>query len=117
MYFLLSSLVIYILYIVLIHGDGECYESKLFYESRLNLKILAIDSHDYYNKGIGIYYYLDKEKDTFLFKNTNYLHTNYPDMQIGDSIVKNAKTEDFKIYRKGEIIEYNNIDCQCKYCE
>jgi hypothetical protein len=98
--------------------DADCIEAKIFYESKINCKIVLIDTFDYKTKGKGIFYYFSSNKRSFFYKSTNYLHREYPEMYIEDSISKEKKTEDFKLFRNGILI-YNGkgLFCNCKFCD
>lgn len=117
-YFIFFSMFGFLIYYSANADSGFCEYTIYFFENEIKNTIKSIDTFDYKTKGKGICYYFFDNKVSYLYKTTQYLHEDYPNLQIGDSISKSANTEDFRAYRNGQLIfEGVNLPCQCKYCE
>lgn len=71
--------------------------NNYFYKNNLQAKIIKI--YNYENKSLQFYY-----NDDYCITTTN---TKNDTLRIGDSISKNANTEDFRIFRKDSLGRYN----------
>lgn len=87
---LIAFLYFYV-YRIVIRNNGY------FYKNNVQAKIIKI--YNYENKSLQFYYSNDYCITTTDTKNDT--------LQIGDSISKNADTEDFRIFRKDRLGRYN----------
>lgn len=71
--------------------------NNYFYKNNVQAKIIKI--YNYENKSLQFYY-----SDDYCITTTD---TKNDTLRIGDSISKNANTEDFRIFRKDSLGRYN----------
>jgi hypothetical protein len=103
--------------IFLVCNDELCYNSKFFYKSAINSKIVNINTFYHHTSQRVDKYYFNKDLYLYLTVDTSYYYADKPIFRIGDSLVKIKNSLDYKVYRNNQLyFEDTNVLCNCYYC-